>query len=517
LIKLQGYRSIPRRRIELNYLSHPDIGNLNAITDTLQRLDVQCEAIEASTITICSFKEPLLVLLHYDKKLDYYLIKIQDNNRIQVFNRNNNWKSISKEEFDKIYYGVVVLCGRNEKKENLNFRFSNKLFPYLLLCSFLIYGYSLSGNIFQFIFFTLSFFGLYVAISTYIYQFRRDLGILGKMCNSDSKTDCQSVIFSKFSNVFFGITFSDLAIMYFLFQLFYYVIFKDEQNGLLFPFFISLLSIPITFYSIYLQKFVIKRWCLMCLFLVIILYLQALISIKFILSSDILFSLNDGYNIIFSSFLATSIWYVIKPVIKKTYTHDLLEIEYLKFKRNYKLFISSLLNEKEIFTSDMPTTLISESGKKNLLRLTLVINPTCHLCITAIESLKKILSVYKNDINLNVLFYVSIDKKTDYSVLKAISILDSIKNIPDNGINILQKHISISANTKEYENIINKESYDLYYQNLVKHHSWCIRNGINATPTLLIGNRLFPSNFDISDLHFFMDDLIQMQIQSKLF
>jgi hypothetical protein len=305
--------------------------------------------------------------------------------------------------------------------------------------------------------------------------------------------------------------------MYFLFQLFYYVIFKDEQNGLLFPFFISLLSIPITFYSIYLQKFVIKRWCLMCLFLVIILYLQALISIKFILSSDILFSLNDGYNIIFSSFLATSIWYVIKPVIKKTYTHDLLEIEYLKFKRNYKLFISSLLNEKEIFTSDMPTTLISESGKKNLLRLTLVINPTCHLCITAIESLKKILSVYKNDINLNVLFYVSIDKKTDYSVLKAISILDSIKNIPDNGINILQKHISISANTKEYENIINKESYDLYYQNLVKHHSWCIRNGINATPTLLIGNRLFPSNFDISDLHFFMDDLIQMQIQSKLF
>lgn len=517
LIKLQGYRSIPRRRIELNYLSHPEIGNLNAITDTLQRLDVPCEAIKTSTVNIYSLTEPVLVLLNYDERLDFYLVKIQGDNRIKIYNSDNNWKSISKEDFDKICYGIVVLCNRNEKKEKLNIRFSNLILPYLLLCFFVIYGYSLSENTFQFLFFILSFVGLYVAFNTYIYQFESDSGILNKICNSGSKTDCNSVISSKFSNVFLGITFSDLAIVYFLFYLLYYTLFKNELNGLLVPFLISLLVIPFTFYSIYLQGFVIKLWCSLCLILILIIYLQAIISIQFVLSSTILFSLNDGYNFIFSIILASGIWFVIKPLIKKIYSFDIIQIEYLKFKRNYKLFIYSILNEKQISISDIPGTTIHQNSNKDVLQLTLITNPSCHHCIKAIDTLKKILFTYKNEVNLNHIFYVSTVNKTDPSVLQAITILNSFETIPDCGLNILQNHHDVFPNKNGYQNILDSDSYELYYNKLVQQQSWCNNNGIIATPTLIIGNKMFPSFFEVSDLQYFMDELIQMQTQSKPF
>ena len=89
-----------------------------------------------------------------------------------------------------------------------------------------------------------------------------------------SATDCGAVLTSKGGTVFSGLKLSDLSILYFMGLSICWVISLPVigQNNAVLP--ITLLALPITFYSVFYQYRVIKKWCTLCLGVVAILWFQ---------------------------------------------------------------------------------------------------------------------------------------------------------------------------------------------------------------------------------------------------
>ena len=50
---------------------------------------------------------------------------------------------------------------------------------------------------------------------------------------------------------------------------------------------------------------------------------------------------------------------------------------------------------------------------------------------------------------------------------------------------------------------------------LEKEKEWCNANNINFTPEILINGRAFPKEYDRTDLQYFIDDIIEEELQKK--
>jgi uncharacterized membrane protein/thiol-disulfide isomerase/thioredoxin len=507
-LQVLGYDRISFRQIEINILSHPDSGSLNSITDTLTRLEVPSAALKAHIDSLLTLDEPFLALLNYHEGYDFYLVNIDNTKKPKIFSVKKKWIEISLEEFKNIYADTIVISETNEKKTSKTIKVPSLFFPGLLILCLLTLGYYTFVDLTQFIFYILSFIGLYIATTTYLYQFRNDAGIFNKFCKSGGKNSCEDVISSEYSKISENVSFSDLAIVFFVFQITFLLISSNNPDVLRGLYFLCLFTVPVTIYSVYLQKFIIKSWCLMCISLIVVLYIQILISINFFLKSNLSFSSGSLLYIPTVALAAVALWFVIRPSIKKIYSYDFLEIAYFRFKLNYNLFISSLLNENSIVTKNLPTHLIQINSGESVVTFTLITNPGCTHCKKALAILSKLLSEYKDKIKLNIIFNLSLNDKADISVLNAIKMLDAFKKDPQQGIEFIKDYHSIIKKANNFDFSISNESFDFYFNILIEHKEWCTKNDIDITPKLLIDNKHFPSIYEISDLPYFIDELL---------
>jgi uncharacterized membrane protein len=515
-LQILGYNRISFRKIEINILSHPDSGSLNSITDTLTRLEVPSAALIAPIDSLLTLDEPFLALLNFHEGYDFYLVNISNTKKLKIFSIKNKWIEISLEEFKNIYADTIVISETNEKKILKTIKVPSLFFQGLLILFLLAFGYYTFLDLTQFVFYILAFVGLYIATTTYLYQFRNDAGIFNKFCKSGGKNNCADVISSEHSKIIENISFSDLAIVYFVFQILFLLISSNNPDVLRGIYFLSLFTVPITIYSFYLQKFIIKSWCLMCISLIVVLYTQILISINFFLKSNLSFSSGALLYIPSVALIAVALWFVIRPSIKKIYSYDFLEIAYFRFKLNYSLFISSLLNENSIVTKNLPKYLIQINSGESVVTFTLITNPGCSHCKKALAILSKLLSEYKDKIKLNIIFNLSLNDKEDISVLQAIKMLDTFQKDPQQGIELIKNYHSLTKEADNFDFSNSNESFDFYYNILIEHKEWCTKNGIDITPKLLIDNKHFPSLYEISDLTNFIEDLLNKKNSKAL-
>jgi hypothetical protein len=53
------------------------------------------------------------------------------------------------------------------------------------------------------------------------------------------------------------------------------------------------------------------------------------------------------------------------------------------------------------------------------------------------------------------------------------------------------------------------------FDQLKKEREWCEMNNINFTPEILINGKSFPKEYDRADLQYFINDLIDEELQRK--
>ncbi|WP_029271616.1 vitamin K epoxide reductase family protein [Flavobacterium sp. KJJ] len=498
LLEINNYNQIKNEFEEL-FLSHPNYPSLFAITDSLDLLSVENIAVNVPKDQLLDMPESFLAFF----KNNLVLVN-KTNKAIKITNQNDNAQNISYDAFASDWNGIIVAIEPNEnsvKETNYNLKELKYGLPLLVLA--LLSIFSNRYNFFDFVFLGTSITGLIISVFVIQEKFGIKNEIASKFCNIGAITSCDSVIkseknkFLKWGNFYqWPIIFFSTSVASLLLQ---------PSNSSAFIGFLSLISFPVLFYSIWMQKFQIKKWCVLCLAISFLLITQGL---TWVFLSGFTLNFTSSIFFMFFALLASMyfIWKLIKPIIHNTINAQAELKQMIKFKRNYSLlsFLSKEIPSPEGF-EDLKS--LDFGNKESSLHLSIIISPSCGHCHKVFKDSFNLVSKFPDRVFLRVLFNINPENnnnpyKVIADILMALNKTEPLKveeAISDWHI----KKLDLKQWTEKWNTIPLNPSIS---QNLQEQYDWCLKNEFNYTPVKIINGKQFPNGYELSDLKYFLND-----------
>lgn len=502
-LRLSNHLHVSNVDLRLQLQSHPDFPNVKAITDTLDYFGIENLAATVPKEYFDKLPNFFLALLTKEHDVGYALVTKREKKLILDF-ENNRREIMSRELFDAKWSGTIIAvekirASRNQIKVE---QFSLPIILALLLASLIYTGFDLL----TFSLTLLSCAGLFVSYLI----IKEELGLhsqtVASVCNAFRATTCLAAIksdSSKLSNYF---SLADASLIFFMALSILNIIIKLDHTTYLILLFASL---PFLLYTLYLQGFVLKQWCVLCLAATLLIVAQ-LILILALASEGIALNVTLLLKSGFTFFLIFAAWINVKPLIKSHLQLPLAQQDFLKFKRNNKVF-NNLLRQKEIeLDSEVEKKLISYGADHASTVITFITNPFCGYCVESYKIYKGLLKSHGSSIKLNLLFNISTSDRENRAYQISIKLIElyhtdarelALKALDDwftdRDVEQWQKQYGITATDLEkYEGLLQLQK-DI-----------CVLNKINYTPAIIIDQYLYPNEYKSSDLPALIDQLI---------
>lgn len=494
--KLINYLKLDKQEFIFQFNSHPNYPSALAFSDTLNFLGVKNDAYQLD-------KE-------YWDELPEEFIAIVDNAFSLVKKSGNNYavysekaKTLDKEELYKNSTDFVLLFEKTENAENKS-AFNFKPVLYAVFGVILIYSF-IYQELAEAVFNLLSLAGVYISLELFNQKFGNTSTVIGSICGAAPATQtansCDRIIKQDKTSIL-GLKFSDFSLIYFT-GLAILGLFLPATAYIVKGFtFVSVLAIG---YSLYIQAFVEKTFCRVCLLIISILVGQLVIGSFFFQN------LSFGIGALL---LTVILWAIIFSAVM--YFNTLLEqkeelqksnAKNLRFKRNYELFKSQLLERDKIEFQDTETFSV---GKKDArLRISIISNPYCGFCKDGHKLAESLLKKYPEDISLQMRFNYTPERSNEkYNAL--ISDLTYIYNnkTKKEFLHAVEEWFETRDESKVNAlsgGTVTAENLDPLIQMTVENSN----AGLNFTPILIINGYQFPEKYDREDIVFFIDELIE--------
>jgi uncharacterized membrane protein len=373
---------------------------------------------------------------------------------------------------------------------------------------------------FQLLHFILTCIGVYVSYLIVQHELGLHSKILDTFCSEQhKKTNCNAVLSSKGATVFGLFKLSDVGLVYFasLALTWILIAFNGWQSTSIFLF-ISSIAILFTFFSIYYQYKIVKSWCPLCLTVVGLLWLQ--FGTLFFNNTPLknLFVVDKSYLIFTTSVLIViTFWILMLPLLKKEQLFKKLKIEHTKFKRNFTLFKAALNLNKTINTSikGVNELIFGDKLENAPLKLTLITNPMCGFCKESHTIVERILQQESAEIQITIRFNVRVDDREAIGTKIAAKILELYHTTTEKECLQALSDIYGDVNAETWLSKWGETFNEDYFTILKNEKEWCTANKINFTPAILLNGKQYPTAYNIKDLLFFLDDLIEEQTIAK--
>lgn len=414
-------------------------------------------------------------------------------------------KNITSDVFLMGWNEVIIAIEANDKKQNLdNSIIDFKWMLYSLpIIALVIISLSYNNfNITSFLQLLLSISGFILGVGVILEKIGIKNELVTKFCSINQNSACDSIIKSDKSKINSWLDFSDLPILFFgisIFSIFLSPTLSIIVGGL------SLLSIPFIGYSIWLQKFSFQKWCLLCLSIATIILLQEIAFCFSDVKLDHFISINK-FELLFSGVLFCSVWFFSKPLLMKNVYEKKQLTDLKKLKRNYSVFKGLT---KEIYFLDGFEKLkgICFGNEKAHVQLTIILSPSCGFCHASFQKAYELALKYPNVFFVNILF--NVNPENDNNPYKYV--IQSLLTINNQNVERARKAIvDWHIERLELEEWKEKWMVDhidtLANEQLQQQYNWCVVNKFNYTPVKIINNRLFPNEYEIEELKYFLND-----------
>ncbi|TDW49945.1 vitamin K epoxide reductase family protein [Flavobacterium sp. 270] len=500
-LQINRYSDIKNEFKDL-FLSHPNYPSLFAITDSFDLLSIENAAVRVSKEQIVDL--PANFLAYFKDEL---ILVEKAKNFVRINTSKKSGLKMTYENFLLDWNGVIVAIEPNNvvARENLKVEYNwvKYFLPLLLLTglSFFYHTYSL----FSMVFLTTSIIGL--VVSFFIVQEKLGVknSVISRFCNLSINSSCNSVLnFDEGNNKW--VNFSDLPLLFFSSSVIALLIQPFASS--VFVGFLSLLSIPIIVCSIWIQKFEIQKWCVMCLVVSFLIFTQSVIWF----SSD-LFTLNFTFNTIFpflfSFILFIPIWAVIKSMLRNILDNDNSLKELKKFKRNYSLL--NFLSKKVIYPKGFDDLRGLTFGNKNAVaKLSIIISPSCGHCYKTFQEAFDLVLRYPDKIFLNVLFNINPENNDNPYKVIVERLLTINRATPGKTVEAISDWYIKRMGLKKWLKKWHVDSVSMMInQEIQKQYEWCSKNNFNYTPVKIVNERLFPNEYELSELKYFLNDFME--------
>lgn len=486
------------------FQSHPNYPSLYAITDTLNLLSIENITVRIPKEQIEELPKDFLAVCNNQ----LVLVK-KTPEKISIEKDNLSKTELSHTNFLEAWNGIILAIEPNTKilttqKKSLSWLLFT--LPFIALISLSIYFNKYDLNSFSTI--LISTIGIIASIFILQEKFGVKNEIASKFCNINPSVSCNSVLTSNNSKINEYLNFTDLPLLFFATN-FIAVILQPKEASIIFGI-ISTLSIPVLLYSIWLQKFQLKKWCILCLFVSVLIFASSgiFLYINYANISGWTFNINPTY-FLFAAIIIISIWLFVKPILESKFKLQNSNNELSKFKRQFSLFqfLSQEIEEYDDFNKLKGITF----GNKNAnTQLTLILSPSCGHCHKAFEDAYTLFQKFPEKTFVNILFNINPNNNDNPYKTVVENLLALNEQNPKNAHEaIIDWHI----NQIDLENWKRKWTVEtphmLVNQQVQNQYYWCTKNEFNYTPVKIINDNLFPEGYEISDLRYFINDFEQ--------
>lgn len=192
-----------------------------------------------------------------------------------------------------------------------------------------------------------------------------------KFCKIGKVIDCEKVLNSKGSQLFGVFKMSDLAFLFYTTLWFLFLTANDNWQG--YSFTLLLIGCVFTLYSVIYQTIVIRKACLYCMAINLIVWLDTII---FILNNQTI-SLHKPFSFILSVYVAYILWLFVSRYLALTDQNTSLKSK-VSAMYNRDLFDWLLSKERQI--DDVGEKFADVDGEDNGDVITMFVHPNCKNC-----------------------------------------------------------------------------------------------------------------------------------------
>lgn len=504
-IHLNGYK-INVKKFNEYFLSHPDYPSLAAIENTLDTFQIENVVSQFKNEDFEDLPEVFISAMKTNPS-DLVLI-IKKDSEVQVTSSNKKSIKIQIDLFLKQWTGIVVAIEKNIGDNNFDFitaTSSKKKIERIQKFMFfggivLVLGFAFwKSSIPEITYVLISLIGLYYCIEIYKNQHGKKSDIIDKVCSDDKKekSPCQKIMQSDSIDIL-GLKLSDIGLYYFITIVVFSLFLRNTQFLIIV---LSILSLPVIAYSLYIQIIKERKLCKVCLILIAILLVQSGISL-----------LNFNYHFSSEVFLLSLIYFFftfpififVNRIINKNTKLENENAINLRFKRNYDIFKRELLTTPKISLGHQNLFFLGNKDAK--IHITLISNLDCRFCGEAHGTLKEIYAKNSNDISLQVRFNFA-DKEISEQNRNIFKILNHYYSVSE--AHFLDA-LAFWYKGRDYDSFIkrfgsfNNQNIDLIQ--VINQEN--ILNGLNFTPAFLVNGYIYPKIYEKEDILYFIQDLI---------
>jgi len=502
---------LDQKEFDFQIETHPNFPSLLAFHDALNFFKVPNIAVRIPNKDLSQLPVHFIAQVQGPSGSELALVEKKEDD-IEVTFAEKKKFTLSTNDFKNTWSGIVLVAEsddhmvKSKSKKDVGFL----VFSAISVLTMLFVSIPIA------IFSAFIFAGIFFAKEAISQELSIDTNFSSKFCNISAQSDFSTVIKSDSFKLFGNIGLSDFSILYFSGQLLAFLVLlltQAEVDFFLFTLFGSLLIVPVTLASIYYQWRIAKKWRVVCLAIISILYLQSGFSFWYYQSNELSFDFNTAsLGLYLVSFLLVTIaWLSIKPFLNRFFELKDDHKKLFTFKRNYSMFKSELLSQKKTDYTSLPAHFIVGNPDAPL-KLSIVTNPFCKYCKEAHFELDDLLKRHPDQLCLTVLFLFDLEvPSNDSSAELHYRLADIYMN---EGDRTFMGALGDWFANKDYEAWSKKYGKfhgdkDVISNIFITQRNSHKENEVLFTPTITPGNYRYPQAYEKGDIPLFLQDLLE--------
>ena len=497
------------RYFRQQFLSHPDAPGVSAITDSLNDISIANLAVEIPLSELHKLDHAFMAYIKQDREEQFALVQKKSSNTWELRLQADQQITISTQKFKQLFTGLVVLIDPAPATRS---RVARKLLqkqyviPAAIVLVFVITFFNAPIPVTHFLFGVA---GILASMLIVAKELGFNTRAFEKFCNLTAITNCDVVLKSRYSTFFGNTKAYDVSLVFFGLQtLTWLLCYPLEPIIATYQYMGSIVVVPVTIVSLFLQRFVLKKWCPLCLFICGVLWAQAAIAaFVFFNGANVEFSFYLIFTFVMSAVVLWVAWQLIKNLLYKAIKNEELGVMLLSFRRNYHLFMPLYKQLPELETSITGIRDIVMGAPNAPLKMIIVSNPLCATCIALHNQTHQWVKQYP-DLSITIRFYVPVENTNDKRTLVAAKLVELYMQDPGAGIAEMNAWYDNTNFEVFYQRNSRMHSTDAL-EVLKLHRKWCLENNIFITPSIIVNGKRFPMFYEPGDVGFYLDDLIR--------
>jgi uncharacterized membrane protein len=490
---------------------HPDYPSLAAMSVTLNALNVENVAVQLTADRLAEVPTPFIAHLTTDGGL-FALVQTMERGIVQWWHTTKGWQHQPIAEFAANWSGTVLMAEASATSGEADYParrqqewLKQARLPFLWSGLLTVAGAALwlLGQQIPLLNFPLLWTLLLTkAVGTGVcglllaYTINQDNALIRRLCQVGKTGDCSSVLTSPGAKLWGWLGWAEVGFVYFSGGLLSLLLGATQPGVVTALAGLGFLALPFIAYSLYYQRVVVGKWCVLCLSVLALFMIEAGLfsQIPFAISSlsvEVLLVFVVGFG------LSVLAWVFAKTLLLASAAIGPVQDDLRRLKTNPDLFLALLQRQSQMPALPMGMAVVEIGNPEALHQLTVVTNPFCGPCADLHHDLTTLLA-QTDDVQATIIFLVG-GADTDPRNVVAGCVLrqrtDQQVVVLDDWF--LDSHADVTAWAAMHNTHHNTDAVATW---LRQHADWCGLAQIKATPTIYFDGYELPKMYRVKEL-----------------